>query len=137
MVAAADGRRLLIIDDDELVGMLVQTVAQLDGIEARLTVRPEDFYAALDADAPTHVVLDMTLPGCSGEELLRELARRACRARIVIASGVDAQRMAQAAALARSLGLDFAGVLPKPFAPAALRALLQSGQGGPVGQGGP
>ena len=117
-------RSLLILDDDDLVGMLVATVGQLDGLAVRLTARPDAFYAALDAAEPSHIVLDMTLPGCTGEEVLQQLATRGCGARIILASGVDAIRLADAAALAHRLGLDLAGTLPKPFTPAALRALL-------------
>jgi hypothetical protein len=42
----------------------------------------------------------------------------------VVCRGAEPQRLAAASAEALSLGLDFAGVLPKPFAPAALRRLL-------------
>ena len=125
-VAAATGaaRSLLILDDDDLVGMLVATIGRLDGLEVRLTTRLDEFEAALEAFTPSHIVLDMTLPGCTGEEVLQQLARRGCRARVILASGVDATRLGDASALARQLGLDLAGALSKPFTPAALRALL-------------
>jgi len=125
--APAPGR-LLILDDDELVGILVETVARLYGMQTQLTAHHDAFFAALAdpaAEPPSHVIIDLTMPGMAGEDVLRRLAAVACRARIVVCSGAGPERLGAAAALAQSLGLDFSGVLPKPFAPAALRLLLQ------------
>ncbi|MDE2082349.1 MAG: response regulator [Burkholderiales bacterium] len=124
---AAAARRLLILDDDEMLGLLLQTVARLDGLQVRLTAGPEAFYAAYEDWAPTHIVLDLTMPALPGEAVLDELARRGCRARIVIASGAEPQRLADAARRAGERGLTVAGLLAKPFLPAALRALLAGG----------
>jgi DNA-binding NarL/FixJ family response regulator len=117
-------RRLLILDDDALVGLLVESVARLAGVATCLTREADEFYDAAADWGPTHVVLDLTMPGASGEEVLAELAARGCRARIIITSGADAERLAHAVAQARADGLDVAGGLPKPFVAAALRALL-------------
>lgn len=117
-------RRLLILDDDVLVGVLVETVAQLAGAATRLTREPDEFYAALDAWHPTHIVLDLTMPQTSGEQVLDALIQRGCRARIIVTSGAEAQRLERALDQARSGRLDVAGSLTKPFFAAALRALL-------------
>ena len=84
---AASERRLLILDDDALVGLLVESVARLAGVTTCLTREADEFYAAAADWGPTHVVLDLTMPGASGEEVLAELAARGCRARIIITSG--------------------------------------------------
>ena len=119
-----DTRKVLILDDDEMVGILLETVARLDGMATQLTASSDDFFAALDTWQPTHLVIDLTMPGMSGEDVLREVARRGCQARIVIASGDDGQRMQAALALAHTLGLQSAQPLAKPFLPVQLRALL-------------
>ncbi|MBT9488472.1 MAG: response regulator [Rubrivivax sp.] len=120
----ADERRVLILDDDPLVGLLVETVARLAGAATQLTTTHAEFHTACQAWSPTHIVLDLTLPGFTGEQVLAELAALGCRARIVVSSGADTVRMGEAVALGRELQLDIAGALPKPFAPAALRVLL-------------
>ena len=117
-------RRVLVLDDDAMVGVLIESVARIDGALTRLTAHPADFLQALEGWCPTHIVLDLTLPDMSGEEVLRAIATRPCTARIVLTSGVEAERLAAAAELARSLGLDLAGSVSKPFMPAKLRALL-------------
>ncbi|MBC7939082.1 MAG: response regulator, partial [Chitinophagaceae bacterium] len=112
-------RRVLILDDDAMVGMLIETVARLDGVATRLTAMPDDFFAALDSWQPTHIVLDLTMPALSGEAVLQALAQRGCAACLVISSGADVQRLQHAAAQARAQGLMVAGTLSKPFVPAA------------------
>jgi CheY-like chemotaxis protein len=121
-----DTPSLLILDDDELVGILVETVGRLSGLDTRLTADHEAFFAALAAQAPSHVVIDLTMPGMVGEDVLRGLAERRCAARVMVVSGAGPQRLAAAAALAQELGLAFGGTLAKPFTPAALRQLLQA-----------
>ncbi len=117
-------RRLLILDDDALVGMVVESVARLAGVATCVTREASEFYATVADWQPTHVVLDLTMPGTSGEQVLAELAVRGCRARIIVTSGADSERLDRAMAQARADGLDVAGGLPKPFVAAALRALL-------------
>lgn len=117
-------RRLLILDDDALVGLVVESVARLAGVATCLTREADEFYAALTDWVPTHIVLDLTMPETSGEQVLSELATRSCRARIIVTSGAEADRLDRAVAQARAGGLDVAGGLPKPFVAAALRALL-------------
>lgn len=123
-MSEVDRRRLLILDDDPLVGLLVESVARLAGVATCLTREADEFYAALDRWQPTHIVLDLTMPVTSGEDVLRELAARGCRARIIVTSGAERERLDAAMAQAHAAALDVAGLLPKPFVAAALRALL-------------
>jgi DNA-binding NtrC family response regulator len=118
---------LLILDDDELVGILIDTVGRLACLPSRLTSNHEAFFAALSAEPPSHIVIDLTMPGMTGEAVLQALAERGCAARVMLVSGAGPQRLAAAASLAQRLGLDFGGALAKPFTPAALRQMLQAG----------
>jgi DNA-binding response OmpR family regulator len=121
---AAAARRLLVLDDDPLIGMLIEAVARTAGFDSRVTLQPAEFFAALKEWPPSHIVLDLTLPNCTGEEVLAALAREACTARIILASGVEAQRLADCEAAGRAAGLSLAPALPKPFRAAALRDRL-------------
>jgi ActR/RegA family two-component response regulator len=116
--------RLLILDDDATVAQILRMAAQASGFEARHCETPADFFETLPAWAPTHVAVDLTLPGTSGLAVLRQLAASGCRARVLVCSGAGAADLQQALDEAAALGLDTAGPLPKPFTLATLRALL-------------
>ena len=116
--------RLLVLDDDETVGMLLVFVAQRAGFEARLCERPQVFFETLAAWLPTHVAVDLRMPEMSGLEVLRRLADLHCTASVIISSGAGAGEVELALQAAQDLGLRTAGVLPKPFSLAGLRALL-------------
>ncbi|MBX3605548.1 MAG: response regulator [Piscinibacter sp.] len=116
--------RLLILDDDATVGQILLLGAQASGFEARLCLDVAAFFAALTPWAPTHLAIDLTLPGGSGVEVLRQVATLGCRARVIICSGAGAADLDAALAEVRALGLDGAGVLAKPFTLAQLRTLI-------------
>ncbi len=118
------GGRLLILDDDATVAQTLLLGAQAVGCSARHCPTVDEFFAALAPWAPTHLAIDLGLPGTSGVEVLRRVAAAGCRARVIVCSGAGTAELEHAVAEARVLGLDAAGVLPKPFRLAALRALL-------------
>lgn len=119
-----EGGRLLVLDDDELVGQILCLGAQAAGFESRLCTAVAEFLDALAPWGPSHVSVDLTLPGSSGSEVLRALAAAGCRARVIVCSGAGGSTVEQALAEAQALGLAVAGALNKPFTLAALRALL-------------
>ena len=116
--------RLLVLDDDDTVGTIVCLAAKAAGFETRLCVTVDAFLQALAPWAPTHVSVDLTLPGSSGSAVLQALAEAGCRARVIVCSGAGGGAVGQALDEARALGLPVAGALEKPFTLASLRALL-------------
>lgn len=116
--------RLLVLDDDDTVGQILCLGAQAAGFEARLCLTVEAFLQALGPWAPTHVSVDLTLPGSSGSAVLQALAAAGCPARVIVCSGAGGGALQQALDEARALGLAVAGALEKPFAMARLRELL-------------
>lgn len=116
--------RLLIIDDEPDICELVREIAEGVGYEVATANRAEEFKEAFAAAEPQVIMLDLTLPGTDGIELLNYLAEMGTRARILIISGYDEgiRRMAYTIGAAR--GLDMAGVMPKPVRIAELRGLL-------------
>ena len=119
--------RLLILDDDPVVALTMQLIAESAGAGARVASDPSTFFADLQQWQPTHVCTDLLMPGMDGMQVLAELARLGCSARVIISSGVGQRVLDAAARSALEHGLVVIGVLPKPFAPAALRHLLGLG----------
>ena len=118
--------RLLILDDDPVVGQILVFVANGMGMATTLTDDPQRFLAALADWQPTHVAVDLRMPRMSGPEVLRAMAATGSRARVIVTSGADVAELNAALRDAQALGLQTAGALPKPFKPQALRALLAS-----------
>ncbi len=116
--------RLLILDDDRLVGETICAVADFCGAEARTAKNYEDFVRLLDEWAPTHVVIDLVMPRVDGVEVLRMLADRHCGARIILTGGAGERVLDAARRVAIARGLTIAGILPKPFGLGHLHALL-------------
>jgi len=111
------------------VGKIVKLIAEANGLEARLLTDPERFLSALDEWNPTHIALDLVMPDMDGVQVLAELARRACGAKIIITSGMGVRVLDAAGRAGNERGLNIVGVLAKPFSATALRELLFTEQG--------
>lgn len=117
-------KRLLVIDDEPAIGRLIARVGQGCGYVVTATVTPDDFMAALIENEPHVIILDLSLPGMDGVELLRFLAATKCRAKILIISGFDGRVLETTGKLGTAMGLRIAATLNKPVRAAELRAEL-------------
>ncbi|HSP01680.1 MAG TPA: hypothetical protein VLN90_09505, partial [Thioalkalivibrio sp.] len=61
-----DDKRLLILDDDPLVGQTVEFMAESLGITARFVTSPEAFFLEVNSWCPTHIALDLIMPEMDG-----------------------------------------------------------------------
>lgn len=116
--------RLLILDDDPLIGRTIANIAAIAGVDARYVDEPLEFFRQVKAWQPDFIALDLVMPAMDGVQVMVELARLDCHAEIIISSGVGGRVLDAAARSAAEHGLNIAGVLAKPFSPARLRDLL-------------
>lgn len=121
------GRRLLILDDDEAVGQTIQWIAEGLGFEAEFVTDPRFFFERLEESAPEVITIDLVMPTLDGVEIMRLLAERKCKAKIVISSGMGTRVLDAAERSATQHGLDIAGVISKPISKEALRKLIGEG----------
>ena len=117
-------RKLLILDDDALIARTISVIGESADFFTKVTTCADDFFRQLDEWNPSHIALDLVMPEMDGVEVMVELARRECNARILITSGVGARVLDAARRSAVEHGLTIAGVIPKPFSPAVLRQML-------------
>jgi CheY-like chemotaxis protein len=103
-------KSVLIIDDDPEIVLLVKTIAELEGYDARTASNGMEALSLLLSFTPDLIFLDLMMPGMDGWTFSREL-RKHPQTRsipIVVLSGVhDIQRKAAA--------LPIDGVISKPF----------------------
>ena len=65
--------RILIIDDDEAIGNLEQEVLERAGYEVQRAFSGTEALLLLKQQRPDMILLDLMLPGISGEELLPQI----------------------------------------------------------------
>lgn len=117
--------RLLIVDDEADVRALFSDIAEECGYVVAEASNRDQFVAVYHDFEPTLVLLDLTMPGGDGVELLRDMAALGCRARIVLASGQDRRVLTTAERLGRSVGLTMHTALQKPIAVTELEEVLE------------
>ncbi len=123
--------RLLILDDDPMIGQTMAYIARSMGVETQTTTTAIEFFDQVKLWQPDRIAIDLVMPDMDGVEVLVELARLDCRAQIIITSGVGARVLDAARRSAAEHGLNILGVLAKPFSPSALRQLLVARPAGP------
>ena len=128
-------RRILILDDDAAVGQTIQWIAESLGFEAEFVTQPEEFFQRFSRAGPDILTIDLAMPELDGVEIMRLLAERECKAKIVISSGMGTRILEAAQRSASEHGLRIAGVISKPISKEAMRALI--GQGSDLNQPAP
>ncbi|MDR3689272.1 MAG: EAL domain-containing response regulator [Fimbriimonas sp.] len=118
--------RVLILDDEEAVGKSIARLAEHLLLESRSETNAEAFLKAVDQWKPTHIILDLVMPGMDGVQVLQRLADMNCTARIAISSGIGGRVLNAAYRSAAEHGLDIACVLPKPFTASELKEFLHN-----------
>lgn len=93
------GRRALIVDDDPDVAALLDVLLEDLGIRARQASTVAAALAAVAEEAPDLVLVDVELPGLSGNAAVYQLRSQGYKGRIVTVSA-NATESARAAALA-------------------------------------
>jgi EAL domain-containing protein (putative c-di-GMP-specific phosphodiesterase class I)/FixJ family two-component response regulator len=119
-------RRLLILDDEPAVAQTVAFAAQRHGFAVRMSASTDDFFDDVELFAPSHIIIDLLMPGMDGVEVLRSLAETRCRANIIMMSGMGTKVLESAQRVGIERGLCIGGILPKPFKSSELHALLDA-----------
>jgi DNA-binding response OmpR family regulator len=116
--------RLLLIDDDQSMNDLIRRVAEGCGFEVRTTSKPAEFMDLVEEFDPDLIGLDIAMPETDGIELIKCLSESACRARVLIVSGLMPPFPSAAERLGLARGLDMVGTIAKPFRVEELRRIL-------------
>jgi DNA-binding NtrC family response regulator len=114
---------VLLVDDEVTVRSVGQRMLERLGFRVLVVEDGKQGVAALREHGAEIVVviLDMTMPGLSGEETFREMRRACPGVRVVLTSGYGEQD-----AMSRFTGEGLAGFLQKPFQLADLRDILRA-----------
>ena len=113
--------RVLVVDDDPTVSDVVRRYLEQDGCRVRLVSDGTAALAAVAAETPDLVVLDLMMPGIDGLEVCRRLRRQLPDLPVVMltALGEEADRV-----LGLEVGAD--DYVTKPFSPRELTLRIRS-----------
>jgi EAL domain-containing protein (putative c-di-GMP-specific phosphodiesterase class I) len=117
-------KRLLILDDDPVAAEVMRCSAEPLGFAVKMISAPELMTSLVRDWRPSHLVIDLVMPGTDGVEILRELAQFGCGAAIILTSALDIKILESARQSGLLRGLHVAGILPKPFQISLFRSLL-------------
>ena len=119
---------VMVIDDDDFMLELVSELLRQMGVAEVVPVTDGWSALALVADGaiePDVILLDLTLEGMHGTEMLRHLATRKYTGALVMMSGSSGSLLRSASMLATDYGLVSVGEVVKPVDPARLREVLE------------
>lgn len=125
MTSKPEARTLLTLDDDDAVSMTLRLISDREGFTVHCTADAQTFFEKVHSLRPGHVVVDLMMPGHDGLQILHMLAQEHYAGDVIVCSGLDRRVLEAAGRTAASHGLNFAGILPKPFVPDQLRQLLR------------
>jgi CheY-like chemotaxis protein len=112
----------MVVDDEEVVRSTARAALETLGFGV---ITASDGHEAVEvframSGSISLVLLDMTMPGISGEETLRQLRRIRSDVRVILSSGFSEME-----ARRRFDGYRLAGFLQKPYTVGTLRARIE------------
>lgn len=116
---AATGVRVLLVEDNPVNALLVQTILKREGCTVELAGAGEEALVALERNRYDLVLMDMRMPGMDGPATARALRAREDPTPIV---ALTANAFEEDRRICLESGMN--GFLTKPLEPAALRSAL-------------
>ena len=78
--------RVLVVDDEENIRLVLRTLLRKQGYEVEVAARAEEALQRLDGFGPDFVIADVRMPGMTGIELVGELKKRESTATAIVMS---------------------------------------------------
>lgn len=103
-------KKILIVEDEQGLRMLVESEIARAGYDVASVGSGTDAIARLSKEKFDLAILDVTLPGRSGLEILQYIRERHMRTRVIMITGMEGLSVAIKAV---KLGAD--DYIPKPF----------------------
>jgi len=120
---AANGTRVFVVDDEQVIALTLTTILKQSGFDATAFNSPIEALEKAREESPDLVISDVVMPGMSGVELAIQLQALCPNCKILLFSGQAAT--ADLLSAARKSGHNFE-LLSKPIHPTDLLRSIQN-----------
>lgn len=118
--------KFLVVDDEDFIRKLaVRILEQMGAAHIGTASDGAEALARQESDGPDVMLVDLSMPGMGGAQLLRELAARGYKGAVVLVSGADEETLSFAQGLAQHHEVNVLGYIVKPLKPDALAEMLK------------
>ena len=117
---------LHIIDDDAVICAEISSALRASGYDCSWATSADRIAGPGDRDADI-LLLDLSLPGLDGFQIIKRLADEGRSSHLIVASGQEPRIIQTAVRYARDIGLSVLGALEKPYSIHSLLALAETG----------
>ena len=114
-----------IVDDDDAVRTATQTFIRSLGYKTAAFASAEDFLRAPERETAACLIADIQMPGMSGLDLQRELARKRPSLPIIFITAFPEERVRE-----QAMAAGAAGMLAKPYEGDVLIACIEKALAG-------
>ena len=114
----------LVLDDDVHFLAAAEPIIRSVGLDVVCVATSDDFHTAL-LQEPDVVLVDLVMPKMDGIQILEHIRQSGIRSAVIVMTAADSGIRTAAKMYSDLLGINFLGVLGKPFWAKDLRALLR------------
>ena len=118
--SAADGQRILVIDDEPVIGLSCRRILCPEGYEVETRQDPREGLREALSDRFDLLLIDLVMPGIDGLEILRQVKAAGVSSEVVIVTGHSTVESA-----VEAMKEGAADYVSKPFSPSQLKMVLQ------------
>lgn len=129
MSQKAERKKVLVVDDDPLNCEVLRELLSAEGYQVEVALSGQEALEVSGVQRPHIVLLDLSMPGKSGLETLRELKSTLPEAALIMLSGLHEEELAS-----KAKDEGAAGYISKPIHPGRLMEII-SGLEKPGGGG--
>ncbi|HAU86794.1 MAG TPA: DNA-binding response regulator [Lachnospiraceae bacterium] len=115
-----DGKKILIVEDDEDISMIEEAYLKAAGFETRIVLDGERVQELLEQESFDLMLLDLMLPGKSGYEVCKEVREKVDIPILMVTARTESVDKI------RGLGIGADDYIAKPFDPAELVARVNA-----------
>jgi len=113
--------KVFLLDDDELIITVLSQALKKEGYEISCETQPQDIINKIQSQAPDVVLLDITLPGRDGIDILREIIDKKIDTQVVMLTADDTVDTA-----VKAMKIGAADYITKPFSTDKVKITLKN-----------